>query len=72
MKPISRAMWLVVSPKLQLGEALAQCLPVSLVYHLFVGPPVLEISVSQWVGHFLGANLNAFLSHPVKLISQMH
>ena len=44
----------------------------SLVYHLFVGAPVIEISVSHWVGHFLAAIPNAFLSHPVKLISQKH
>ena len=30
-------------------------LPVSLVFHSLVGPLVIGIYVSQWVGHFQGA-----------------
>ena len=35
--------------ELQLGEASVLCLPVSLVCHPFVGPPVIGIYISQWV-----------------------
>jgi hypothetical protein len=41
--------------ELQLSAASVLYLPVSLVCHPFVAPPVIGISVSQWVGHLQGA-----------------
>ena len=52
----------VPSPDFNLVKFKRNVFQFSLVYHLFVGAPVIEISVSHWVGHFLAAIPNAFLS----------